>query len=463
VAPLGINIPVWDALYTGSAGATVQSLLKKAGVDAIRYGGGTVADEYDWETDSDIQRCPTTSPSGFTAKCATYDVLYFGLFSKNARAIHAQSFVTVNYGTGTPALAAAWVKKAKTTPGEQVGLWEVGNENYGCWEANNELAGAPADYKGYKPGVNDTCPMVVDGTDAGMDIMTDSYAANSEKFLAAMRAASPSAALGVPYANGADVPGASVADNTEWNNIVLGTDAKYINFVDEHWYPYTFGGNTGGGNPTNEQVLESLFEIPSRYAEIRAELNHYVPKAQVVVGETGVTYLATTLPCTTTGGLFAAGDMLSWLAVGAESADWWQLNSYGNTGSTCTKPDEGIFTSATKPVPETPYVGLLLASQLAQPGARLQFLTTSDPADVLAFQSVLKDGKVVVAFINTSTVSAERVTFKSALSGKLETISYKTAGQDSSNTRTTRGTATAAAVAGGIGLPAGSMTVLEEG
>src|SRR5580658_705973 len=55
VAPLGINIPVWDALYTGSAGATVQSLLRKAGVDAIRYGGGTVADEYDWKTDSDIQ------------------------------------------------------------------------------------------------------------------------------------------------------------------------------------------------------------------------------------------------------------------------------------------------------------------------------------------------------------------------------------------------------------------------
>jgi hypothetical protein len=233
--------------------------------------------------------------------------------------------------------------------------------------------------------------------------------------------------------------------------------------VDEHWYPFTFGGNTGGANPTNQAVLQSLFEIPSRYAEIRAELSSYVPKAQVVVGETGVTFLATTIPCTTTGGLFAAGDELSWLAVGAVSADWWQLNSYGNTGSKCTKPDEGIFTSAAKPVPETPYIGLLLASQLAQPGARLQFLTTSDPADVLAFQSVLKDGKVVVALINTNTASAEHVTYKSALAGKLGIISYKTAGQNSSNTRTTAGATTAAVVGAGTGLPAGSMTIFKEG
>ena len=58
------------------------------------------------------------------------------LFSKKARAIGAQSFVTVNYGSGTPAEAEAEVKQAKG-PAIRSPLWEIGNEGYGCWEANN--------------------------------------------------------------------------------------------------------------------------------------------------------------------------------------------------------------------------------------------------------------------------------------------------------------------------------------
>jgi hypothetical protein len=463
VAPLGVNIPPWDATYTGSSGAAIQALLKKAGVDQIRYGGGTVADMYDWQTDTDIQMCDSTATSAFTAACATKDGLDFSQLSKNARAIHAQSFVTVNYGSGTPAMAAAWVKQAKTA-GQQVGLWEIGNESYGCWEDNNELADAPADYPGYVPTDDATCPMVAEGNDDGMETMATSYAANAEKFMAAMRAQNPAAVLGVPWAFGWSpaTAGASVVDNTEWNDVVLGEDAKYIGFVDVHYYPFGFGGNTGGANPTNEQVLQSLFQIPSLYSQVRATLNAYDPRAKVVVGETGVTYLATTIPCTPTGALFAAGDVLSWLADGAESIDWWDLNNGGNLGTACVNPDEGMVTSGTKPVAETPYIGYLLASALTQPGAKLQFLTTSAPADVMAFQSVLPDGKVVVAFINTDTGGSKRVTFKSALSGKLKTVSYKAAGQNSSNTRTTTGAATAKAVAGGIGLPAESITVLED-
>jgi hypothetical protein len=462
VAPLGINIPEWDPLYTGSSGAIVQALLKKAGVDQIRYGGGTVADMYDWQTDTDIQACGSTATADFTAKCATKDAVNFALLSKNARAIHAQSFVTVNYGSGTPAMAAAWVKQAKNTPGQQVGLWEIGNENYGCWEDNNELAEAPEDYAGYVPTVDSTCPMVKEGPADGMEIMAKSYAANAQKFMTAMKAQNASAVLGVPWAFGwsPGTAGASVVDNTEWNDIVLGDDAKDIGFVDVHYYPFGFGGSTGGANPSNQQVLQALFEIPSLYSQVRGTLNTYDPSAKVVVGETGVTYLPTTIPCTPTGALFSAGDVLSWLAAGAQSIDWWQLNSYGNTGTTCVNPDEGMVTSSAKPAVETPYIGYLLASALTQPGARLQFLSTSDPADVMAFQSVLKDGKVVVAFINTSG-SSKRVTFKLALSGKLTTVSYKAGGQNAANTRTTTGKATAKAVAGGIGLPAVSITLLE--
>ena len=123
----------------------------------------------------------------------------------------------------------------------------------------------------------------------------------------------------------------------------------------------------------------------------------------------------TTTVCTPAGALFAAGDVLSWLAAGAQSVDWWDMNNYGNTGASCTSPDYGMFTSASPPVPETPYYGYVLASVLARPGALLAAMGTSDPVDVLAFRSRLPGGQEAVALLNTSTSSARTVTFRSGL------------------------------------------------
>jgi hypothetical protein len=461
--PLGMNIPPWNALYanTGS-GNTIQALLKNAHVSQIRYGGGQYSDDYDWQNNTDITHCPSTAVSEYAAKCATHDALDFTLLSRKARTIGAQSFVTVNYGSGTPAEAGAWAKQAKKS-GQQVGLWEIGNESYGCWEDNDWLADAPEFYKGYKPTVDSTCPMNKDGLNAGMAIMASSYAANAGTMMARIRAANPKAVLGVPWAFDSTVGGAAVGANTVWNDTVLAKDKKYIGFVDPHWYPYSFGGATGvGGNPTAEQVIQSVTQIPAEYAKIRAQLNKYdLPGAKIVVGETGVSYLATNTACTPVGALFAAGDALEWLSAGAYSVDWWAMNGFGNTGTTCSHPDEGMFTSNARPKAESPYIGYLLAGNLARSGAKLTALTVS-PSGVLAFQSVLPNGKVDVLLINTNTSAQERATFRSSLAGKLTTVSYKAAGQNSFGTRTTSGKTTAAAVARGIVLPAESMTLLRE-
>ena len=118
-----------------------------------------------------------------------------------------------------------------------------------------------------------------------------------------------------------------------------------------------------------------------------------------------------------------------------------------------------MFTSAAKPVPQTPYIGYLLVSALTKPGAQLRTLSTSNNANVLAFQSA-GNGKVAVALINTNTKSAIHLKFASSLHGKLKTLSYKAAGQNSSNTRTVAGVTTAAAVAKGLTVPAESIVVL---
>jgi hypothetical protein len=477
-APLGLNTAPWDYIYAANTSAgggvdVIQPLLKAAGIDMLRYGGGSYADYYDWQTNTNIQNClPDDATASFTSSCASSDSLDFSQFSQQARAIGAQSFITVNYGSGTPQEAAAWVQQAKTTQGQGVALWEVGNETYGCWEVDNELAGPPENYPGYTPNTyttvngvyeNPTCPQTTQGNAAGTQTLATSYAVNAKQFLIAMKAADPTAQIGVPWAFSSEVPGASVPDNTEWNSTVLRADGRYVSFVDAHYYPFYFGGSTGGANPTDQQVLQSLFQIPSLYGEIRQTLNAYDPKAAVEVGETGVSNNETTTVCTPAGALFAAGDVLSWLAAGARSVNWWDMNNYGNTTASCTSSDYGLFTSSSPPVAETPYYGYVLASVLAQPHAVLGTIATSDPSDVLAYESVLPGGRHAVAFINTNTSAAQTVTFQpyAGLFGTLQTWSYSAGTQNAANSDIVTGTTTASSVANGITLPAESMTILE--
>jgi hypothetical protein len=469
-APLGVNVAPWDSVYSARGSvAVIQPLLKAAGIGQLRYGGGSYADAYDWQLNTSIASClPDNATASFTAGCASPDRLGFSQFSRQARAIGAQEFVTVNYGSGTPAEAAAWVAQAARTAGTAAALWEVGNETYGCWEVDNELAGPPAGYRGYKPAANGTaanptCPQVTEGGAAGTQTLASSYAVNAARFLGAMKAADPAARIGVPWAFDGSVPGAAVPDNNEWNAAVLRADGKYVSFVDAHYYPFTFAGSTGGSNPSDGQVLQALLRIPALYGSIRAGLNAYDPKASVVIGETAVSNSETTTVCTPVGALFAAGDVLSWLAAGAQSVDWWDLNNYGNTGSRCDRPDYGFVTSSSSPVAQTPYYGYLLASLLAQPHALLGALATSDPSTVLAFKSALPGGKVAVALINISTHAALAVTLhpSPALTGTLRTWTYSAGRQNPADSEIVTGTEPAASVASGITVPAESVLVLQ--
>ena len=61
----------------------------------------------------------------------------FDDFIQIAAETHAAAYITVNYGTGTPEEAAAWVRYANKVKRHNVRYWEIGNENYGTWEADN--------------------------------------------------------------------------------------------------------------------------------------------------------------------------------------------------------------------------------------------------------------------------------------------------------------------------------------
>lgn len=107
----GLNTATWD----GSLGAA-QTLpsLQQIGCRALRWPGGSTSDGYHWASD----------PAGN----ATFQSL--------ATNLGAQVFTTINYGSGTPAEAAAWVLMANRTNHCGFQYWEIGNECYGTWETD---------------------------------------------------------------------------------------------------------------------------------------------------------------------------------------------------------------------------------------------------------------------------------------------------------------------------------------
>jgi len=473
--PLGLDVGPWDTLFSNPATLPgLESDIKAAGITQLHYGGGGTADQYDWQNNSEVNNANTCGPAptiaAFTSGCETTDQLDFTQFSADARAIGSQSFVTVNYGSGTPALAAAWVTQSLAA-GDQVAQWDIGNESYGCWEYDTWLTQPPVSDTDFATDNSATCPMVMDATQAaGMQQMADSYAANALPYMQQMTHAAQvggqSIKIGVPWAFDYTVGGAAVGSNSEWNNTILSQDGQYISFVEAHWYPFSFGGAVGAGeNKTAQQVIQAVETIPSEYAKIRAGLDaNNLPNATVTVGETGVSYLATSAPCQPVGAIFAAGDALSWLASGATTADWWPTETGSNPETTCNTYDEAMFTG--NGTPDTVYTGYLLASELAKPNAKLSLLTVpdlsnpSDTVDTFGFQSVLPDGQVVVALINANTAAPQKVQVGAALAGNLTTQTYSAGTQNTSNSEIVDGTTTAAAIAGGLTLPAQSITVL---
>jgi hypothetical protein len=485
--PLGLDVGPWDTLYSDpSKLSMMQSYLKAAGIGQLHYGGGGTADQYDWENNTVVNNpteCgPAPTPASFTEPpCPHTEPFAFSQFSANARAVGDQSYVTVDYGTGTPTMAADWVTKADTAAGEGVAQWSIGNESYGCWEYDSWLTGDPLDDTDYAANDNATCPWVMaDSQGDGVTEMAQSYVANALPYMQEMTAAATAAGdtikIGVPWAFDGTVGGAGVPNNTSWDSTLLtglDTATTHVSFVEAHWYPYGFGGAPTGtqGKPTVQQVIQSVETIPTHYASIQSILAANDSDATVTIGETGVSYLPTSVPCLPAGALFAAGDALEWLSSGAQTVDWWPMETGDNPKAACNTPDEAMFTG--NGTPDTMYTGYLLASQLAKPNAQLSRLTVtnlSDPGNTnnaIGFQSVLPDGQVVVALMNTNTTSAQRVSIRSSLTGNLTTQSYIAADQakatatSAAPTKIVNGTTTAGTIGGSITVPAQSIVLLK--
>ena len=110
----GINAADWDGYINTS---TTLSILTNLNNQVLRWPGGSGADVYFMSNPNSLANTVN--------------------FIQVATNTHAQVFFTVNYGTGTPQQAAAWVAFCNITNHCGFKYWEVGNESGGTWETDD--------------------------------------------------------------------------------------------------------------------------------------------------------------------------------------------------------------------------------------------------------------------------------------------------------------------------------------
>ncbi|MFB9699051.1 cellulose binding domain-containing protein [Amorphoplanes digitatis] len=421
---LGLNHAIWDAELGTTA---VSGLLKDAGVEMLRYPGGSYADIYHWRDH--------TAPGGYVAPNTDFDT-----FMAGAKRTGAQPMIIANYGTGTAQEAADWVRYANVTKGYGATYWTIGNENYGnghygaAWEADDHADKSPKE-----------------------------YAANVVAYAAAMKAVDPSIKVGAVLTMPGNWPDGIVGtgDQGTWNAEVLTRAGASIDFVDVHWYP---GGGTAAESLTRTEHIEDAVYL------LRGQLARY---AGANAGRIGISMTETNVGVgqnTQPGALFLADVYSGLLEQGVFTVQWWNThNGIGTVSTVAGQRDYGDFGllssggctsdgSVCEPpmnTPFAPYHALKLMGSFARAGDQLVRAGANNPL-VSAHASRRPNGDLGVLLVNKDPDNAHTVDLRYhgwTPAGAVPTVSTYTNGAAAVQTAPA-GTAT------GQTLPAYSLTLL---
>jgi alpha-L-arabinofuranosidase len=174
-------------------------------------------------------------------------------------ALGAQAVLTVNYGSGTPQEAAAWVRFCNVDNQYGIKYWEIGNETYGFWEKDNN--------------------------DRPHDPYT--YAQRAKDYIQQMKAVDPTIKIGVPaetgedsWSNYQDHPALNPMTgqtHNGWMPVLLAT-LKSLgvtpDFLDYHRYPE----DTEPGQPSPDDdatLLQSATGWTNDAADLRVQITAY--------------------------------------------------------------------------------------------------------------------------------------------------------------------------------------------
>jgi hypothetical protein len=375
----GLNQAVWDAQMNTAASV---NLLSQAGIEMMRYPGGSYGDIYNWQTN--------TAPGGYVAPGTGFDQ-----FMSTVNSVGAQAILIANYGSGTPQEAADWVQYANITKGYHDEYWEIGNEVYGNgyygddWETDDHSSKSPT-----------------------------TYADNVLQYASAMKAVDPTIKIGAVLTLPGNWPDGVVAsgDAMDWNQTVLSIAGSAINFVIVHYYP---------SPDSAAAALQTPQQLPGELAQLRQEIDQYAgsngPNIGVAMTETDSNYDMDTQP----GALYAADTYFTALENGVFNVDWWDTRNGEGTVSTAPDGatdygDEGILSSGNcnsdnvcEPPLNTPfpaYYGIQMLSDVAMPGDTLVRAGSDNPL-IAVHAARNADGDLSVELINKDPSNAYTINF----------------------------------------------------
>ena len=340
----GLNTPTWDNSFDTPQ---TMALLTNMGARALRFPGGSGADDYHWvfdRQDSNNWTWPTSLAN----------------FIHVVTNINAQTMITLNYGTGSTNEAAAWVAyvNASTTNTQALGVdaagvnwstagywaslraaaplgkddgknflrisrtaslgfkyWEIGNEIYGSWETDSNAV--PHD--------------------------PYTYALRARDYITLMKAVDPTVKIGIVGTPGED----SYANNTThpvvnprtgkthngWTPVLLATLKTLgvtADFVIHHRYPQNPGGESDAG------LLASTGGWASDAADLRQQIADYAGAAGanvelVCTENNSVSSNPGKQSTSLVNGLFRADSMAQLMQTEFNGLFWWDLRNGPNS------------------------------------------------------------------------------------------------------------------------------------
>jgi len=266
---LGTNLALWHDEASLNA-PRLQPLLDLWRPAQIRLPGGSYSNEYYWNGHG-VRRADGSLDLSKRAPDGSWAVDYsdyapgFRVAGEERRLagyqgeIHvrtqhdfvkragAEPFVTVNYGSGDPRMAAEWVRFAKKHD-YGVGYWEVGNELNGEWELGHRLPDGSA-------------------------ITGQKYATRYKDYAAAIKAVDPRARIGGP---------ASSDLSADFAEELLQLAGDQVDFISVHAYPV-------GVQLTDPAAkFRCLDDLKPSLDRIRGWINQYQP-ARAEAIELGIT------------------------------------------------------------------------------------------------------------------------------------------------------------------------------
>jgi alpha-L-arabinofuranosidase len=494
----GINLAAWDS-YVNTPATT--SALAAMGIGSIRFPGGSLADDYDWQTDMQNSN-PTFQWASHAA-----------IFAATAANQGAQPFVTVNYGSGTPQEAAAWVAyyNAATTGTLPLGTdskgrnwqttgywasiraasplstddgynflrishsapfgftyWELGNEVYGSWE--NDLHGASG------------------STLSGAAHDPYTYAVAFQTYAAAMHAVDSTIHLGAVATPGEDSYGVGThgapnpaegnSVHTGWVPVMLATmksEGVTPAFIIDHIYPEE------PGSESDSALLQDTGVVKSDCANLQQMIANYFGTSGSSI-ELDVTELNSVSfdpgkqSVSLVNGLYLVDAYANVAESPAACALWWDLRNGGDTSQNNSSSlygwrefgDYGVLaygdisgTPLNTPFP--PYYGHQILTYWAQPGAAV--LSATSTYSLLTIHATkFQNGSLALLVVNKNPTTDQpaSITYPGFTPGSTSAATWSYGKpNDLNSTGISSGATTVSGTSLTYTFPSYSMTVLQ--